>query len=823
MNALLITVFILFLQLKMSARSNGVSVFVRTRPSVNFAQDLIEYLPDQKTINIHMKKDTRNVVNNQQSDWAFKMDGVLHNVSQSHVYDMTAKNVVLRALDGYNGTVMCYGQTGAGKTYTMTGATENYKQRGIIPRALQQIFRETEERSEQAFTVWISFLEIYNETLFDLLSTLPDADSRDSQMTIVDDGNGVRVKGLSVHLTNNEEEALNLLFEGETNRIIASHALNKNSSRSHCILTVYIESRSRTLSNAKYVTSKLNLVDLAGSERLGKTGSEGQVLREAMYINKSLSFLEQAIIALADHRRDHIPFRQSKLTYALKDSLGGNCNTVLVANIYEEAAQIEETLSTLRFATRMKCVQTEPAVNEHIDPVLQVKKLEMEIRQLKNELAIHDSLANRSLVSYDAMSDTQIADINFQVHRYLEGTTDEIEIVNIRQIQEVFAQFKVVLHQQEQEIEAKIRQKYTLIDRSDSAAIAAAVKAGHPVDMVGEVDGQGFGIGVAPSAAKHGGSSIISAKKAKMKKGKEMISPGRKDGLVSPGDGKEVEMGSLSKMYQLVSSTKDLESKEHDVHSIESHRSESACKDDHSRPNSPPPKSEAFEDFKSERGSEINRILKENKSILLEKRKKVKELMDIINYTKEEIDSTKQALLAKKQDRQLQGEYVNEEGETVIDEEEFDLIMKLKELKACYRSNYDELRNTKAEDQYCQRLVEQCRSRLLTEFESWYNESYLIPEEVQNALRDRGSIRPGMMPLNRVLALEEDEQERFERLHQELLSSSPGSISFYNAHMRTQQRKHYFRAMSQAQPQRKTARVIVPQVKNKPPSILLSS
>ncbi|KAK1173770.1 kinesin-like protein KIF9 isoform X1 [Acipenser oxyrinchus oxyrinchus] len=809
--------------LKMSARSNGVSVFVRTRPSVNFAQDLIEYLPDQKTINIHMKKDTRNVVNNQQSDWAFKMDGVLHNVSQSHVYEMTAKNVVLRALDGYNGTVMCYGQTGAGKTYTMTGATENYKQRGIIPRALQQIFRETEERSEQAFTVWISFLEIYNETLFDLLSTLPDADSRDSQMAIVDDGNGVRVKGLSVHLTNNEEEALNLLFEGETNRIIASHALNKNSSRSHCILTVYIESRSRTLSNAKYVTSKLNLVDLAGSERLGKTGSEGQVLREAMYINKSLSFLEQAIIALADHRRDHIPFRQSKLTYALKDSLGGNCNTVLVANIYEEAAQIEETLSTLRFATRMKCVQTEPAVNEHIDPVLQVKKLEMEIRQLKNELAIHDSLANRSLVSYDAMSDTQIADINFQVHRYLEGTTDEIEIVNIRQIQEVFAQFKVVLHQQEQEIEAKIRQKYTLIDRSDSAAIAAAVKAGHPVDMVGEVDGQGFGIGVAPSAAKHSGSSIVSAKKAKMKKGKEMISPGRKDGLVSPGDGKEVEMGSLSKMYQLVSSTKDLESKEHDVHSIESHRSESACKDDHSRPNSPPPKSEAFEDFKSERGSEINRILKENKSILLEKRKKVKELMDIINYTKEEIDSTKQALLAKKQDRQLQGQYVNEEGETVIDEEEFDLIMKLKELKTSYRSNYDALRNTKAEDQYCQRLVEQCRSRLLTEFESWYNESYLIPEEVQNALRDRGSIRPGMMPLNRVLALEEDEQERFERLHQELLSSSPGSISFYNAHMRTQQRKHCFRARSQAQPQRKRAGVIVPQMKNKPPSILLSS
>lgn len=120
--------------------------------------------------------------------------------------------------------------------------------------------------------------------------------------------------------------------------------MNKNSSRSHSIFTIYVEAHSRTLSDEKYVTSKINLVDLAGSERLGKSGSEGRVLKEATYINKSLSFLEQAIIALGDQKREHIPFRQCKLTHALKDSLGGNCNMALVTNIYGEAAQLEETV-----------------------------------------------------------------------------------------------------------------------------------------------------------------------------------------------------------------------------------------------------------------------------------------------------------------------------------------------------------------------------------------------------------------------------------------------------------------------------------------------
>ena len=217
----------------------------------------------------------------------------------------------------------------------------------------------------------ISYMEIYNETLTDLLAEGP------SQPLVISEEEGATVvKGLTVRLANTEEEALNLLFEGETNRVIAEHALNYASSRSHCVFTVHIESRSRTQSSSNFTLSKLNFVDLAGSERLGKTMSEGLTKQEAMYINKSLTFLEQVmalrdcetdfcdsvfspkhclspqvIIAVADRNREHVPFRQSKLTHVLKDSIGGNCNTVMIANVWGEASQLEETVSNIETFT----------------------------------------------------------------------------------------------------------------------------------------------------------------------------------------------------------------------------------------------------------------------------------------------------------------------------------------------------------------------------------------------------------------------------------------------------------------------------------------
>ncbi|XP_036286106.1 kinesin-like protein KIF9 isoform X2 [Pipistrellus kuhlii] len=779
----------------MSTRKK-VHAFVRVRPSDDFAHDMIRFGSDNKTIDIHLKKDTRRgVVNNQQTDWSFKLDGVLHDASQELVYDTVAKAVVAQALDGYNGTIMCYGQTGAGKTYTMTGTTENYRHRGILPRALQQVFRMIEERPSHAITVRVSYLEIYNESLFDLLSTLPYVGPAATPVAISENPQGVFIKGLSVHLTSQEEDAFSLLFEGETNRIIASHTMNKNSSRSHCIFTIYVEAHSRTLSDEKYITSKINLVDLAGSERLGKSGSEGRVLKEATYINKSLSFLEQAIIALGDQRRDHIPFRQCKLTHALKDSLGGNCNLVLVANVYGEAAQLDETLSSLRFASRMKLVTTEPAVNEKYDAERMVKNLEKELALLKQELAIHDSLANRAHVSYDPMDEVQIAEIHSQVRRYLDGTLEDIDVINLRQIQEVFNQFRVVLTQQEQEVESSLRRKYTLIDKNDFAAISAVQKAGlmdADGHLVGETDGQGFGLGVASYSSKPG-------KKPKSRRmWKEQFSAtARKEGGSSPMSGKDVE-ASTSKT-QLAPLSKDVDVKDMVLRDRETSNIDTLPPDSPKedlrppRPVTPPSKAVAFEDFKNERGSEINRIFKENKSILNERRKRASEATQRVNAIKREMDEAREALSAQKAVRERQGEY-EKKGLIIIDEEEFLLILKLKDLKKQYRAEYQDLRDLRAEIQYCEHLVDQCRHRLLTEFEIWYNESFFIPEDMQAALKSGSSIRPGMVPVSRIVSLGEDDQDKFSQLQQDVLPEGPESISFYNAKAKREQKHSYLKS-----------------------------
>lgn len=252
--------------------------------------------------------------------------------------------------------------------------------------------------------------------MFDLLSPTPTHEQSGSDITIQDDSKGgIHVKGLSTHICTNEEEALNHLFEGETNRTISEHQLNKTSSRSHCIFTIYVESKSRVESSEKVVFSKLNLVDLAGSERTKKTGSEGIILKEANFINKSLSFLEMVVIASCDKGREFVPHRQSKLTNLLKDSIGGNSKTYMIANVWPEPAHLEETISTLKFGTRMMKVTNEATINVHLDSNQLIKKYEREIRELKQELAMHDTLANRGRITYETYTPEQ----QFEIQKVL--------------------------------------------------------------------------------------------------------------------------------------------------------------------------------------------------------------------------------------------------------------------------------------------------------------------------------------------------------------------------------------------------------------------
>ncbi|KAK9527581.1 hypothetical protein VZT92_014130 [Zoarces viviparus] len=712
----------------MEAHSSVVRVFVRIRPTANFSHDVIECLPDGQTVNIHHRKDSRKPQDkNQLRNHSFRLEGVLQGVSQEELYARVCRQVVLGALDGYNGTVMCFGQTGSGKTYTMTGSTESYKQRGVIPRALQEVFREVDKRTEHVFSVHLSYLEIYNETLVDLLSSLQGSPSPSPRgMAVIEEaGRGVFIRGLSLHPVHNEEEALNLLFEGELNHIIGSHALNRNSSRSHSIFTVHIESRLRTLSDAKYVTSKLNLVDLAGSERLGKTGSEGQMFKEAMYINKSLSFLEQAIRALADRRREHVPFRQTKLTHALKDSLGGNCNTVLVANIYGEAAHIEETLSTLRFASRMKCVRTNPAVNEHRDPAAQIKKLEKDVQMLKEELSIYNTLAKRPSITNEPLSEAQLAEIHSQVQRYLEGNLEEISIVSIRQVQAVFTQFKLAV----QKVKAQLCQTYNLVEKDQSANTAA----------IEEMDSRGSTDDVKAGSFEASHQSLK--------------------------NNERLESASKSKLKPVQTPEKEEESPESDTASQATQESQRAGNEPvHLDPT--PSKAQAFEDFKVGPGSKITRILKENNAVLLERRRVLRQLTEEVNAVKREIDCTTASI-------QQQQETRGGQGQSLVLEEEPDAtsLMKLRELTGLYRQRYEVLRDIKADVNYCQHLVDQCRVHLLSEFENWYEKSFPVPEEERTKEKTL-------------------EQGDYNQRPCELLPDDCSSESFHNARYRMLKRRN---------------------------------
>ena len=249
----------------------------------------------------------------------------------------------------------------------------------------------------------------------------------------------------------NEEDALNQLFEGDTNRTVSHHKLNQQSSRSHCIFTIHIESKSRVESSEKVIVSKLHLVDLAGSERTKKTNSEGITLKEAQFINKSLSFLEQVVVAVSDKGRSHVPYRQSKLTNMLKDSIGGNCKTLMIANVWPEPDHIEESISTFKFATRMMKVANKAIVNVHQDPSMLIKRYEREIRDLKQELAMHDTLANRGKINYDPYPPEAQYEIQQQAQGFLDGSIEDIEeITSLRQVRELFYQMRLMYRKLEQ-------------------------------------------------------------------------------------------------------------------------------------------------------------------------------------------------------------------------------------------------------------------------------------------------------------------------------------------------------------------------------------
>ncbi|XP_044306335.1 kinesin-like protein KIF6 [Varanus komodoensis] len=388
-------------------------------------------------------------VNNKRESYKFKFQKVFDQESkQDEIFEAIAKPVAECALAGYNGTIFAYGQTGSGKTFTITGGAERYSDRGIIPRTLSYIFQQLQKDSSKVYTTHISYLEIYNECGYDLLDPRHEASRLEDlpKVTIMEDTEqNIHLKHLSLQQANNEEEALNLLFLGDTNRMIAETPMNQASTRSHCIFTIHISSKEP--GSATIRRSKLHLVDLAGSERVGKTGVGGQLLTEAKYINLSLHYLEQVIIALPEKNRSHIPYRNSMMTSVLRDSLGGNCMTTMIATLSLEKRNIDESISTCRFAQRVGLIKNEAILNEEIDPRLMIVQLKKEIQELKNELAMVTG-EQRS----EELTQEELLQVEEQIKSFLEDVDPEsmLEVgADMRKIKYCFIHLKRLVNEKQ--------------------------------------------------------------------------------------------------------------------------------------------------------------------------------------------------------------------------------------------------------------------------------------------------------------------------------------------------------------------------------------
>ena len=295
--------------------------------------------------------------------------------TQQDIYDFGVKGIIESVLDGYNGTVLAYGQTSSGKTYTMQGEMDEERRKGIIPRMINHVFKYIYQNEGTDFMIKVSMIEIYQEKIRDLFDC-----SRNNLNIREDSIKGIYVDGASERYVGCPNDVLALLEVGSENRAVAATNMNEHSSRSHSIFILTINQTNKQQGFSKI--GKLYLVDLAGSEKISKTGATGHTLEEAKNINKSLTTLGRVINSLTDGKSTHIPYRESKLTRVLQESLGGNSKTCLIITCSPSIYNESESLSTLRFGERAKKIKNKPKINKEVT-VAELQKL---VEQLKENL-----------------------------------------------------------------------------------------------------------------------------------------------------------------------------------------------------------------------------------------------------------------------------------------------------------------------------------------------------------------------------------------------------------------------------------------------------
>ncbi|XP_051469296.1 kinesin-like protein KIF6 [Apus apus] len=630
-------------------------------------------------------------VNNKQESYKFKFQKIFdQEAKQDVVFDSVAKPVAECVLAGYNGTIFAYGQTGSGKTFTITGGAERYSDRGIIPRTLSYIFGQLQKDSSKVYTTHVSYLEIYNECGYDLLVQRDKASSLEDlpKVTIMEDADqNIHLKNLSLQRATNEEEALNLLFLGDTNRMIAETPMNEASTRSHCIFTIHISSKET--GSATIRRSKLHLVDLAGSERVAKTGVGGHLLTEAKYINVSLHYLEQVMIALAEKNRSHIPYRNCMMTSVLRDSLGGNCMTTMIATLSMDKRNIDESISTCRFAQRVALIKNEVVINEEIDPTLMIVQLKKEIQELKDELALvtgkqrTSELSQEELLQLDELIETFLEDNDPDSTLDVGADMRKIKYCFIRVKQLKISDKKLLSQNISEETvankEAELKNLKELLQQRDNEIVIL-------VNMLKEEKKKAEDALFQLAAASAG--SIVSEKPLSIK----LEESQSRSTSISPKEAKDF----ISSVHRLPFFSRQTGG-----------RMSPGCQ-------------EAFKIFKQDHAD--NRAIEDNKEILKQRFAEAKCLGDKLNEVRNKINHLKGAITQRRIQRAALAVSSPSEELNMLDPVEEKLRMQIEEEKNSYKTMFNRLKVLKVEIKHLQFLVEKVTMKMQKDFEVWWSE-----------------------------------------------------------------------------------------------------
>ncbi|XP_026209605.1 kinesin-like protein KIF6 isoform X1 [Anabas testudineus] len=646
-------------------------------------------------------------VNNKKECYKFRFQRVFDQaVKQEDIFENIAKPVADSVLAGYNGTIFAYGQTGSGKTFTITGGAERYSDRGIIPRTLSYLYERFSQDNSMVYTTHISYLEIYNETGYDLLDSRHEASRLEDLPKVLimeDPDQNIHLRNLSLQQSANEEEALNLLFLGDTNRMIAETPMNQASTRSHCVFTVHLCRREP--GSATLRRSKLHLVDLAGSDRVSKTGLNGQLLTEAKYINLSLHYLEQVIIALSEKKRSHIPYRNSMLTSVLRDSLGGNCMTTMIATMAADKRNLDESISTCRFAQRVALIKNEAVLNEELDPALLIERLKREIQSLKEELAMSTGEQRD-----DQLTVEEIQKLEDLVKAFLDDPDPDMTLLlgpDMRKIQYCFSMLKrMILAKQDggnrrcngQDSPAATVQDEVMQDAQHSAEEVAKLK-----EMLTQRDNE-ISILVKMLKKEKKRAQDAAAQLANITNGQSLVSQ---------------NASTLSANPVLKEGSKDTTSTDQGGRATQYMKR---------GPQLSLGKQEAFEIFI--RDHEDHLTVEDNKNLLKQRSAEARRLGENLTQARNSINELRKQLEMRRRQRAVHAVTRNHtEFEEEVDEVEENLCKHIEKEKKAYKTIIGRLKALRTEIEHLQLLLERAKVKLQKDFHKWWNqEASSVPE-----------------------------------------------------------------------------------------------